>query len=164
MLSVKRLPTITTSKSSKILYRKDINSDMIGASIVGDSRSGKKRSSGKLLDNDTLLVILNTVLRSPTSSVETESVTQKHNFPRQRAVAAIDYKIEKAMDSVKMELLFTVRKEVKELKSQVASLQIHNRYLEQENRILRSAAAPETLAQLDIRDTTSSTLTSCSST
>ncbi|XP_067944823.1 TSC22 domain family protein 1-like isoform X2 [Watersipora subatra] len=91
-------------------------------------------------------------------------VRRKHNFPRQRAVAAIDYKIEKAMDSVKMELLFTVRKEVKELKSQVASLQIHNRYLEQENRILRSAAAPETLAQLDIRDTTSSTLTSCSST
>lgn len=48
-----------------------------------------------------------------------------------------------------MELLFTVRKEVRELKSQVAQLQHHNSQLEAENRILRSAAAPETLASLN---------------
>ena len=51
-------------------------------------------------------------------------------------------------DSVKMELLFTVRKEVKQLKSQVALLQIHNQHLEEENKILRNAAAPEILAML----------------
>ena len=47
-----------------------------------------------------------------------------------------------------MELLSTVRKEVQDLKSQVVALQKHNSRLEAENRILRSAATPEILAQL----------------
>ena len=52
-------------------------------------------------------------------------------------------------DSVKTELLLTVRKEVRELKSQVAILKLHNSQLEAENRILRSAATAETLAKLE---------------
>lgn len=51
-----------------------------------------------------------------------------------------------------MELLLTVRKEVQDLKSQVAALQKHNSRLEAENRILRSAATPETLAELQNRE------------
>ena len=43
----------------------------------------------------------------------------------------------------------TVRKEVRELKSQVAILKLHNSKLEAENRILRSAATAETLAKLE---------------
>ncbi|XP_067949299.1 TSC22 domain family protein 4-like [Watersipora subatra] len=61
---------------------------------------------------------------------------------------AIDNKIEQAMDLVKSHLMLAVREEVEDLKLQIKQLIERNSQLEQENKLLRSSAAPETMAQL----------------
>lgn len=72
MLSVGRIQPLAHHKSPSIdfnTYPKsepstDINSNMIGSGIVADLKSTKnpQRTKGHSLDNDTILVILNTVL------------------------------------------------------------------------------------------------------
>jgi regulator of replication initiation timing len=62
---------------------------------------------------------------------------------------AIDNKIEQAMDLVKSHLMFAVREEVEVLKEQIKELLEKNSQLEYENSILKAAATPETLAQLN---------------
>ncbi|KFO36858.1 TSC22 domain family protein 4 [Fukomys damarensis] len=63
-------------------------------------------------------------------------------------LTGIDNKIEQAMDLVKSHLMFAVREEVEVLKEQIRDLAERNAALEQENRLLRTLASPEQLAQL----------------
>jgi len=64
------------------------------------------------------------------------------------STVAIDNKIEQAMDLVKSHLMFAVREEVEVLKEQIKELIEKNSQLELENSILKAAATPETIAQL----------------
>lgn len=75
MLSIARIHTALTPApyTSTIPYTTDDelnNNSMIGSALVGDVKSTKKQSTqitvghGKALDNETLLVVLNTVLRN----------------------------------------------------------------------------------------------------
>ena len=62
---------------------------------------------------------------------------------------AIDNKIEQAIDLVTNHLMYAVREEVEVLKEQIKELIEKNSQLEHENKILRGAASPETLALLN---------------
>lgn len=53
-----------------------------------------------------------------------------------------------SQDLVKSHLMLAVREEVEDLKLQIKQLAERNNQLEQENKLLRSSAAPETMAQL----------------
>ncbi|XP_068196747.1 TSC22 domain family protein 2-like isoform X2 [Antennarius striatus] len=63
-------------------------------------------------------------------------------------VAAIDNKIEQAMDLVKSHLMYAVREEVEVLKEQIKELYERNSVLERENAVLKSLANNEQLSQL----------------
>ncbi|XP_037642195.1 TSC22 domain family protein 1-like isoform X3 [Sebastes umbrosus] len=63
-------------------------------------------------------------------------------------VAAIDNKIEQAMDLVKSHLMYAVREEVEVLKEQIKELFERNSVLERENAVLKSLANSEQLSQL----------------
>ncbi|KAB0382433.1 hypothetical protein FD755_004350 [Muntiacus reevesi] len=63
------------------------------------------------------------------------------------SVAAIDNKIEQAMDLVKSHLMYAVREEVEVLKEQIKEFIEKNSQLEQENNLLKTLASPEQLAQ-----------------
>ncbi|CAF97540.1 unnamed protein product, partial [Tetraodon nigroviridis] len=63
-------------------------------------------------------------------------------------VAAIDNKIEQAMDLVKSHLMYAVREEVEVLKEQIKELYERNSVLERENAVLKSLANSEQLSQL----------------
>lgn len=63
-------------------------------------------------------------------------------------VAAIDNKIEQAMDLVKSHLMYAVREEVEVLKEQIKELCERNSVLERENAVLKSLANSEQLSQL----------------
>ena len=73
MISVERILEVHHNKPSQTICPTDINSNMIGASIVSDNRASKQSSAGKLLDNETLLVILNTVLNTHSTKTTTTS-------------------------------------------------------------------------------------------
>ncbi|XP_068604605.1 TSC22 domain family protein 2-like [Brachionichthys hirsutus] len=62
--------------------------------------------------------------------------------------AAIDNKIEQAMDLVKSHLMYAVREEVEVLKEQIKELYERNSVLERENAVLKSLANNEQLSQL----------------
>lgn len=80
MLSVERIAETVYTKPATPIFSRDINSNMIGASIVGDAKSTKRSSGNKLLDNETLLVILNTVLNTQyTTSTTNASQVTKHS-------------------------------------------------------------------------------------
>ncbi|XP_076435993.1 uncharacterized protein LOC143275630 isoform X2 [Babylonia areolata] len=67
---------------------------------------------------------------------------------RGSSTVAIDNKIEQAMDLVKSHLMYAVREEVEVLKEQIKELMERLHKLEQENKVLRSEASPETLQKL----------------
>lgn len=71
-------------------------------------------------------------------------------------VAAIDNKIEQAMDLVKSHLMYAVREEVEVLKEQIKELFERNSVLERENAVLKSLANSEQLSQLPAHSATSS--------
>ncbi|XP_070775204.1 TSC22 domain family protein 2-like isoform X2 [Enoplosus armatus] len=71
-------------------------------------------------------------------------------------VAAIDNKIEQAMDLVKSHLMYAVREEVEVLKEQIKELYERNSVLERENAVLKSLANSEQLSQLSTQSATSS--------
>ncbi|XP_044074457.1 TSC22 domain family protein 2-like isoform X2 [Siniperca chuatsi] len=71
-------------------------------------------------------------------------------------VAAIDNKIEQAMDLVKSHLMYAVREEVEVLKEQIKELYERNSVLERENAVLKSLANSEQLSQLSNQSATSS--------
>lgn len=71
-------------------------------------------------------------------------------------VAAIDNKIEQAMDLVKSHLMYAVREEVEVLKEQIKELFERNSMLERENAVLKSLANSEQLSQLPAQSATSS--------
>ncbi|XP_034742925.1 TSC22 domain family protein 2-like isoform X2 [Etheostoma cragini] len=71
-------------------------------------------------------------------------------------VAAIDNKIEQAMDLVKSHLMYAVREEVEVLKEQIKELFERNSVLERENAVLKSLANSEQLSQLPAQSATSS--------
>lgn len=64
------------------------------------------------------------------------------------SVAAIDNKIEQAMDLVKTHLTFAVREEVEVFKNTILELKQKVAVLEQQNQVLRKFAPPEILQQL----------------
>uniref|UniRef100_A0A3Q3X093 TSC22 domain family, member 2 n=1 Tax=Mola mola TaxID=94237 RepID=A0A3Q3X093_MOLML len=68
-------------------------------------------------------------------------------------VAAIDNKIEQAMDLVKSHLMYAVREEVEVLKEQIKELYERNSVLERENAVLKSLANSEQLSQLSTQST-----------
>ncbi|XP_035526383.1 TSC22 domain family protein 2-like isoform X2 [Morone saxatilis] len=70
-------------------------------------------------------------------------------------VAAIDNKIEQAMDLVKSHLMYAVREEVEVLKEQIKELYERNSVLERENAVLKSLANSEQLSQLSTQSATS---------
>uniref|UniRef100_A0A8C2WVZ7 TSC22 domain family protein 2 n=1 Tax=Cyclopterus lumpus TaxID=8103 RepID=A0A8C2WVZ7_CYCLU len=70
-------------------------------------------------------------------------------------VAAIDNKIEQAMDLVKSHLMYAVREEVEVLKEQIKELFERNSVLEKENAVLKSLANSEQLSQLPAQPATS---------
>ncbi|TNN54359.1 TSC22 domain family protein 2 [Liparis tanakae] len=70
-------------------------------------------------------------------------------------VAAIDNKIEQAMDLVKSHLMYAVREEVEVLKEQIKELYERNSMLEKENAVLKSLANSEQLSQLPAQPATS---------
>lgn len=57
-------------------------------------------------------------------------------------------------DLVKSHLMLAVREEVEDLKLQIKGLVEKNNQLEQENKLLRASAAPETIAQLTLLNRT----------
>jgi len=63
-------------------------------------------------------------------------------------IEPIDNKIERAMDLVKSHLLLAVREEVDVLKASISQLVDKISVLERENRVLKTNASPEVLAQL----------------
>uniref|UniRef100_A0A8C4SA10 TSC22 domain family member 2 n=1 Tax=Erpetoichthys calabaricus TaxID=27687 RepID=A0A8C4SA10_ERPCA len=65
--------------------------------------------------------------------------------------AAIDNKIEQAMDLVKSHLMYAVREEVEVLKEQIKELYERNSVLERENALLKSLANNEQLSQLSVQ-------------
>uniref|UniRef100_A0A8C4HJ47 TSC22 domain family protein 2 n=1 Tax=Dicentrarchus labrax TaxID=13489 RepID=A0A8C4HJ47_DICLA len=69
-------------------------------------------------------------------------------------VAAIDNKIEQAMDLVKSHLMYAVREEVEVLKEQIKELYERNSVLERENAVLKSLANSEQLSQLSTQSAT----------
>ncbi|KAI3375165.1 hypothetical protein L3Q82_021681 [Scortum barcoo] len=71
-------------------------------------------------------------------------------------VAAIDNKIEQAMDLVKSHLMYAVREEVEVLKEQIKELYERNSVLERENAVLKSLANSEQLSQLSAQPAASS--------
>ncbi|XP_074544073.1 TSC22 domain family protein 2-like [Halichoeres trimaculatus] len=71
-------------------------------------------------------------------------------------VAAIDNKIEQAMDLVKSHLMYAVREEVEVLKEQIKELYERNSVLERENAVLKSLANSEQLSQLPSQPAASS--------
>ncbi|XP_070701589.1 TSC22 domain family protein 2-like isoform X2 [Pempheris klunzingeri] len=71
-------------------------------------------------------------------------------------VAAIDNKIEQAMDLVKSHLMYAVREEVEVLKEQIKELYERNSVLERENAVLKSLANSEQLSQLPSQSAASS--------
>ncbi|XP_073346979.1 TSC22 domain family protein 2-like [Pagrus major] len=71
-------------------------------------------------------------------------------------VAAIDNKIEQAMDLVKSHLMYAVREEVEVLKEQIKELYERNSVLEKENAVLKSLANSEQLSQLSAQSTAGS--------
>ncbi|XP_040026516.2 TSC22 domain family protein 2 isoform X1 [Gasterosteus aculeatus] len=71
-------------------------------------------------------------------------------------VAAIDNKIEQAMDLVKSHLMYAVREEVEVLKEQIKELFERNSVLERENAVLKSLANSEQLSQLPAQSAASS--------
>ncbi|XP_070829487.1 TSC22 domain family protein 2-like isoform X1 [Chaetodon trifascialis] len=71
-------------------------------------------------------------------------------------VAAIDNKIEQAMDLVKSHLMYAVREEVEVLKEQIKELYERNSVLERENAVLKSLANSEQLSQLSAQSATGS--------
>ncbi|KAM8851368.1 TSC22 domain family protein 2-like isoform 2-T2 [Spinachia spinachia] len=71
-------------------------------------------------------------------------------------VAAIDNKIEQAMDLVKSHLMYAVREEVEVLKEQIKELFERNSVLERENAVLKSLANSEQLSQLPAQSVASS--------
>nr|XP_029136376.1 TSC22 domain family protein 2-like isoform X1 [Labrus bergylta] len=72
-------------------------------------------------------------------------------------VAAIDNKIEQAMDLVKSHLMYAVREEVEVLKEQIKELYERNSVLERENAVLKSLANSEQLSQLPSQSAASTT-------
>ncbi|XP_060900182.1 TSC22 domain family protein 2-like isoform X2 [Labrus mixtus] len=74
-------------------------------------------------------------------------------------VAAIDNKIEQAMDLVKSHLMYAVREEVEVLKEQIKELYERNSVLERENAVLKSLANSEQLSQLPSQSAASSSTT-----
>ncbi|XP_059200022.1 TSC22 domain family protein 2-like isoform X2 [Centropristis striata] len=74
-------------------------------------------------------------------------------------VAAIDNKIEQAMDLVKSHLMYAVREEVEVLKEQIKELFERNSVLERENAVLKSLANSEQLSQLPAQAAPSSSTT-----
>ncbi|XP_041659812.1 TSC22 domain family protein 2-like isoform X2 [Cheilinus undulatus] len=74
-------------------------------------------------------------------------------------VAAIDNKIEQAMDLVKSHLMYAVREEVEVLKEQIKELYERNSVLERENAVLKSLANSEQLSQLSSQSAPSSSTT-----
>ncbi|XP_039613979.1 TSC22 domain family protein 2 isoform X1 [Polypterus senegalus] len=70
--------------------------------------------------------------------------------------AAIDNKIEQAMDLVKSHLMYAVREEVEVLKEQIKELYERNSVLERENALLKSLANNEQLSQLSVQLTSPS--------
>ncbi|CAJ1071954.1 TSC22 domain family protein 2-like isoform X2 [Xyrichtys novacula] len=74
-------------------------------------------------------------------------------------VAAIDNKIEQAMDLVKSHLMYAVREEVEVLKEQIKELYERNSVLERENAVLKSLANSEQLSQLSTQPAPSSSTT-----
>nr|XP_046263362.1 TSC22 domain family protein 2-like isoform X2 [Scatophagus argus] len=74
-------------------------------------------------------------------------------------VAAIDNKIEQAMDLVKSHLMYAVREEVEVLKEQIKELYERNSVLERENAVLKSLANSEQLSQLSAQSATGSSTT-----
>ncbi|KAK5859497.1 hypothetical protein PBY51_021050 [Eleginops maclovinus] len=74
-------------------------------------------------------------------------------------VAAIDNKIEQAMDLVKSHLMYAVREEVEVLKEQIKELFERNSVLEKENAVLKSLANSEQLSQLPAQPAPSSSTT-----
>lgn len=91
-------------------------------------------------DSNSFVLVLDSVLNSPTPSEKDESATASG--------VAIDNKIEQAMDLVKSHLMLAVREEVEDLKQQIKLLEAKNNQLDQENKLLRASASPETLALL----------------
>ncbi|XP_018322668.1 protein bunched, class 1/class 3/D/E isoforms [Agrilus planipennis] len=65
------------------------------------------------------------------------------------ANAAIDNKIEKAMDLVKSHLMYTVREEVDVLKEKIVELMDRINQLEIENNYLKANVSPEVLTALN---------------
>ncbi|KAM9349401.1 TSC22 domain family protein 2-like [Symphorus nematophorus] len=74
-------------------------------------------------------------------------------------VAAIDNKIEQAMDLVKSHLMYAVREEVEVLKEQIKELYERNSVLERENAVLKSLANSEQLSQLSTQSAAGSSAT-----
>lgn len=74
-------------------------------------------------------------------------------------VAAIDNKIEQAMDLVKSHLMYAVREEVEVLKEQIKELYERNSVLERENAVLKSLANSEQLSQLSTQSAAGSSTT-----
>ncbi|XP_034071308.1 TSC22 domain family protein 2-like [Gymnodraco acuticeps] len=74
-------------------------------------------------------------------------------------VAAIDNKIEQAMDLVKSHLMYAVREEVEVLKEQIKELFERNSLLEKENAVLKSLANSEQLSQLPAQPAPNSSTT-----
>ncbi|KAM8871671.1 TSC22 domain family protein 1-like isoform 3-T3 [Synchiropus picturatus] len=72
------------------------------------------------------------------------------------SVVAIDNKIEQAMDLVKSHLMYAVREEVEVLKEQIKELIERNTQLEQENKLLKTLASPEQMAQFQAQVQTGS--------
>ncbi|XP_076454176.1 uncharacterized protein LOC143289159 isoform X2 [Babylonia areolata] len=64
------------------------------------------------------------------------------------SAVAIDNKIEQAMDLVKSHLMFAVREEVEVLKEVIKELVERLHRVEQDNKLLRSEASPDTLSRL----------------
>ena len=76
MISLQQMPKGDFNKSTSQIYTNDTNNNMISASLVGDSQSTKRGSAGKLLDNETLLVILSTVLKTQHTSTTTRKLSK----------------------------------------------------------------------------------------
>ncbi|KAM8871669.1 TSC22 domain family protein 1-like isoform 1-T1 [Synchiropus picturatus] len=90
------------------------------------------------------------------AGLRTQQVEGEEDSSSGASVVAIDNKIEQAMDLVKSHLMYAVREEVEVLKEQIKELIERNTQLEQENKLLKTLASPEQMAQFQAQVQTGS--------
>lgn len=124
--------------------------------VTAASSQAARQANGQSYLSPPLLEMVSLAMQ-PNSAVKenTDDRFLLNNVFSGASTVAIDNKIEQAMDLVKSHLMFAVREEVEVLKEQIKELLEKNSQLEYENSILKAAATPDTLSQLQSQPPTS---------